>query len=64
MQRPARPEPRPENKAGAYFTALDIALSRGDYLAAAKAQQALAAIGWDIRRRHTKPVHADEAVTS
>ena len=54
MQRPAK-DPAPEIKAAAYFAALDIALSRGDYAAAAKAQQSLSDLGWDIRHRPPEP---------
>lgn len=54
MPRPAR-DPAPDIKVAAHFAALDIALSRGDYAAAAKAQQALTDLGWDVRHRPHKP---------
>jgi hypothetical protein len=63
-ERPVRTHTRPEDKAAAHFTALDIALSRGDYAAAAKAQQALAELGWDIKQRRSPSVLAGEAVTT
>ena len=53
--RPAKEHSSQEAKAAGYFAALDIALSRGDYAAAAKAQQALAELGWDIRHRPSHP---------
>jgi hypothetical protein len=53
MGRPCPPRPEPEATASAHFIALDIALSRGDYSAAVKAQQTLALLGWDVRR--TRP---------
>jgi hypothetical protein len=40
-----------------YFVALLIAVDRGDYQAAAKAQSALNQLGWDVRR--TTPSGAD-----
>ena len=40
-----------DEKASAYFSALDIALARGDYEAAAKAQQVLADLGWVVKYR-------------
>jgi hypothetical protein len=56
MSRPARhPDTDPDLDAAAHFAALDIALSRGDYAATAKAQQTLTELGWDIRHRHRKP---------
>jgi hypothetical protein len=64
MARPAKTEPGPEDRAAAYFAALDVALSRGDYAAAAKAQQALAELGWDIKHRRPKPVLTGEAVAT
>jgi hypothetical protein len=45
----------PEALASGYFAALDIALARGDYAAAARAQQALADMGWDVRQRPSQP---------
>jgi hypothetical protein len=61
MPRPARYRgDNPDLTAAAYFTALDIALSRGDYAAAAKAQQTLNELGWDIRHRHRKPEETPE----
>jgi hypothetical protein len=59
MTRPVKGHTHPEDKASAYFAALDIALARGDYAAAAKAQQALAEMGWEIR--HRRPQSAPEA---
>ncbi len=56
MPRPARlPDADPDLNAAAHFAALDLALSRGDYAAAAKAQDTLTALGWDIRHRHREP---------
>jgi hypothetical protein len=52
--RPAKEHSSPEAKAAGYFAALDIALSRGDYAAAAKAQQVLAELGWDVRRHPSR----------
>jgi hypothetical protein len=49
---------RAEHMASAHFNALDIALERGDYVAAGRAQQALAELGWDIRHRRTRPHEA------
>lgn len=54
MPRPVR-DPAPEIKAAAHFAALDLALSRGDYAAAAKSQQALSSLGWEIRHRPHDP---------
>jgi hypothetical protein len=45
----------PQDKASGYFAALDVALARGDYAAAARAQQALADLGWDVRHRLPEP---------
>lgn len=59
MTRPVKDHSRPEDKAAAFFAALDIALSRGDYIAAAKAQQALAELGWDVRHRRQSDHEAD-----
>jgi hypothetical protein len=52
MTHPVEDRSHHEDEAPAYFAALDIALSRGNYAAAAKAQRALAELGWDIRHRH------------
>jgi hypothetical protein len=57
-------EPRPEDKAAAHFAALDIALFRGDYAAAARAQQALTELGWDVRRRRPQPAPVGEGVAT
>ena len=49
-------------KASAYFAVLDIALSRGDYTAAARAQKALANLGWEIRHVGSAPIYFREGV--
>ena len=49
----AKTRGRPHDEATAHFMTLDIAIERGDYGAAASAQKALAALGWDVRRRLT-----------
>jgi hypothetical protein len=54
MSRP-KEDSRAEHSASAHFIALDIALSRGDYAAADRAQKALADLGWDIRHRPARP---------
>jgi hypothetical protein len=58
----ARPVARPptDARAAAHFTTLNIALERGDYAAAAKAQQALAELGWDIRRNRPQVAPEEE----
>jgi hypothetical protein len=58
MARPVRTQPREDDKAAAHFAALDIALARGDYAAAARAQAELARLGWDIKQR--RPWHTPE----
>jgi hypothetical protein len=62
-ERPVKTHTRPEDKAAAHFAALDIALSRGDYAAAAKAQQALTELGWDVRHRRPHAAPGGEGVT-
>jgi hypothetical protein len=58
MGRPVQDSHPQGDRATAYFAALDIAVSRGDYLAASKAQHALAALGWDVRRCHPQSATA------
>ena len=40
-----------EPSAVGLFFALDLAVDRGDYRRASQAQEALAILGWDVRRR-------------
>ncbi|MBV8076672.1 MAG: hypothetical protein JO284_09755 [Planctomycetaceae bacterium] len=57
-------EDRPADKASAHFVALEIALSRGDYAAAAQAQRTLAELGWEIRLRHPRGSLVGEGVAT
>jgi hypothetical protein len=49
----ARTRGRPHDEATAHFMSMDRALSQGNYGIAAKAQQSLAELGWEVRRRIT-----------
>ena len=44
---------RPEGRATATFAVLDLALAKGDYAAAGRAQASLNELGWVVRRRLT-----------
>jgi hypothetical protein len=45
-----RPRSRPEDRANAYFTVLNVAQANGGFAAAAKAQRLLARLGWVVTR--------------
>jgi hypothetical protein len=63
MTRSGRHGPRAEDRASGLFTALDIALERGDYAAAARAQQELADLGWEVRHRPRELTREQREVT-
>jgi hypothetical protein len=61
MARPRTPKHETKPVASAHFIALDIALARGDYAAAGKAQQSLALLGWDVRRTRQPDLYGRSA---